>query len=222
MIKISQKDFEDQIRRIINGEITRTELAKELETDKRTLNNKIQELYDKNPDLYLEFISKFPYRPNTYTHINYEAMMIDILKKGYTQRQAVDEYGISRPTMRNHFKEIEETNPELYELYLEVMTYRKNRIVLPVGLARKVQELEDQEIFIGGIFDEREKALLEKMKKLQRLKAEGKTAKETHRSSQTQKITKGLQRIQNESSAGNNNPKKNKKQQTDPDDPGDR
>ena len=41
MIEISQKEFESKIEDLISGKISRIKLAKVLETDIRTLNNKI-------------------------------------------------------------------------------------------------------------------------------------------------------------------------------------
>ena len=53
MIEISQKDFESKIQDIIDGKLTRGHLTKDLQTDTRTLNNKIQELSVNNEKLYL-------------------------------------------------------------------------------------------------------------------------------------------------------------------------
>lgn len=160
MIKISQKEFEDKVRSIINGECTRNELIKELKTDKVTLNNKIQELSIENPDLYLEFILKFPYRPRKYTHIDYEAMAIDIMKRGYSSRQAEDEYGISRKTIKRNVEKLEQKNPRLYQLYSAVMHYRKIQCELPENIQSEIVALESKEVFIGGICDQRESELL--------------------------------------------------------------
>ena len=63
MKELTQQEFEEQIERVIDGKIGRKALAKELETDIRTLNRKITELADTNPDLYFKFIEKFPYKP---------------------------------------------------------------------------------------------------------------------------------------------------------------
>ena len=52
MKKLSEEEFENAIKRLINGEITKVKLAKELETDPRTLDNKIQEASVTNPKLY--------------------------------------------------------------------------------------------------------------------------------------------------------------------------
>ena len=61
MKKLSEEEFENAIKRLINGEITKVKLAKELETDPRTLDNKIQEVSVTNPKLYNEYIRTLPY-----------------------------------------------------------------------------------------------------------------------------------------------------------------
>ena len=99
MIEISQKDFEQKIQDIIDGKTTRTKLITELKSDRDTLNNRIQELVVYNPELYKSFIDKFPYKPREYTHIDYEALIIDILKKGYKRRDWDDIYEIDSRTI---------------------------------------------------------------------------------------------------------------------------
>lgn len=61
MKQISQEEFEQSIQDVIDGKCTRVELQKRYHADRVTLNNKIQELYVHNIDLYMAFIAKFPY-----------------------------------------------------------------------------------------------------------------------------------------------------------------
>ena len=44
MKEMSKEEFYEKIKSVIRGEISTTKLVKELQTDSRTLNNKIQEL----------------------------------------------------------------------------------------------------------------------------------------------------------------------------------
>lgn len=202
MINISQNDFEDKIKAIIRGDFTRKDLAKELKTDRVTLNNKIQELSNTNPELYLEFIFKFPYRPRKYTHINYEAMIIEIMKQGYTARQAEDEYGISRRTIQRKLNVIEKENPRLYQLYSSVMYYRKHRYDLPDNLKSAVENLETKEVFIGGICDQRETELLEKERKFIESRMAGLSDAKAHgKSARAEKTLSTLYRIELENNA---------------------
>lgn len=157
MIKINQQDFENIVRKIISGETTRVKVAKELKTDRVTLNNRIQELAGYNPDLYEEFIKKFPYKPRKYTHIDWRAMLIDIMKKGYTKFQAEEQYEISNRTIARKVYEVDDKY--IVSLYRTVSTYRKRQKPLPFELQEKIDELPEQEVFIGGICDKREEEL---------------------------------------------------------------
>jgi len=177
MIKISQEEFESKVQDIIDGKTTRVKLLNELKTDKITLNNKIQELVIYNPKLYMAFIKKFPYRPREYTHIDYEAIIIDILKKGYTRRELDDVYErVSSRTIQRKINVIKDTNPELVKLYREVSEYRKRQKPLPKELQTQIDMLEEKEIFIGEICDKRREELLEKERKYQEAIINGKGA----------------------------------------------
>ena len=125
MLEISQEEFEAKVQDIIDGKTTRVKLIKELKVDRMTLNTKIQELAVYNPELYRAFVIKFPYRPREYTHIDYEAVIIDILKKGYKRREWDDIYEVDSRTITRKIHDIEEVNPELVALYRKVSEYRK-------------------------------------------------------------------------------------------------
>ncbi|MBR6504208.1 MAG: hypothetical protein IKT41_00550 [Clostridia bacterium] len=160
MIEITQKEFENKVRDIIEGKTTREKLLKELKIDRITLNNKIQELVVYNPELHLEFIEKFPYKPREYTHINWRAMLIDIMKKGYTKHQAAEQYEISHRTIARKVYEVEDEY--IVNLYREVAGYRKRQKPLPSELQEIVDALPAEEVFIGGIYDKK----LEELNKL--------------------------------------------------------
>lgn len=163
MIDISQKEFEAKVRDILDGKTTRVKLISELKTDRDTLNNRIQELVVYNPKLYKAFIDKFPYKPREYTHIDYEALIIDILKKGYKRRELDEVYeGISSRTITRKISVVEKNNPDLIALYREVAKYRKQQKMLPMELQEKIDMLEEKEIFLGGVCDKRREELLEK------------------------------------------------------------
>ena len=125
MIEITQKEFESKIENILLGKITRAKLIKELKIDRVTLNNKIQELIVYNPNLYHRFIAKFPHMSREYTHINWKAMLIDIMKKGYTKFEAAEQYGINARTIARKVYEVQEYDPYIVGLYREVSRYRK-------------------------------------------------------------------------------------------------
>ena len=138
MIEITQEEFENKVEQVIKGETTRTKLIKELKIDRVTLNNKIQELLVYNPDLYHNFIKRFPYMPREYTHINWRAMLIDIMKKGYTKHEAEEQYEVSSRTISRKVYEVEEDDKDIVSLYREVSSYRKKQKKLPERLQQEV------------------------------------------------------------------------------------
>lgn len=81
MKEIADEEFYKRIEDIIEGKTSRNKLAKELETDTRTLNNKIQEMSVYNLELYSKFIEKFPYKSKSRDDIDFEALAIEIIKK---------------------------------------------------------------------------------------------------------------------------------------------
>ena len=176
MIEISQKEFEAKVQDIIDGKTTRANLIVELKIDRITLNTKIQELAVYNPELYRAFVIKFPYRPREYTHIDYEAVIIDILKNGYKRREWDDVYGVDSRTINRRIYDVEASNPELVALYREVSEYRKKQMQLPQDLMDRVEKLESKEIFLGDICDKRRTELLEMERKYVDAILEGKSA----------------------------------------------
>ena len=172
MIQISQEEFESKILDVIDGKSTRVELK----IDRSTLNNKIQELVVYNPKLYKKFIEKFPYRPREYSHIDYEALLIDILKKGYKRREWDDIYEIDSRTITRKIHAIEKTNPELINLYRKVSKYRKMQKKIPSDLQDQINLLEEREIYIAGIYDKKREELLSEEKEYQEKLMQGKKA----------------------------------------------
>lgn len=196
MKDIKQEEFEQRIRDILEGKCTRADLIKELKIDRITLNNEIQRLYVYNQELYFQFIAKFPYKPREYTHIDYEAMLIDIMKKGYTKKEAAEQYGIHDRTITRKAHQVGKEKPELENLYREVSYYRKHKYKLPQELQEKVNCLEEKEVFIGGIYDKREEELLKKERQYNQTKLEGTSDVKAYGSKRTMKDLSTLYRLE--------------------------
>ena len=192
MLKISQQEFEAKVQDIIDGKTTRTQLQIDLRVDKNTLNNKIQELVVYNPKLYRAFVQKFPYRPREYTHIDYEALIIDIMKNGYTRREWDEVYGISSRTIIRKIYCIEDENPELISLYREVSRYRRMQKTLPLQLKIKVDMLEDKEIFHGSIYDKKREELLSQEKEYNQKLQQGKRVAEASKEVGRERMSKAI------------------------------
>lgn len=192
MIEITQQDFEGKIEEILLGKTTRKKLIKELKIDRVTLNNKIQELIVHNPELYHRFIAKFPYMPREYTHINWRAMLIDIMKKGYTKFEAADQYEINDRTIARKVYKVQEYDPDIVELYRKVSRYRKMQKPLPKELQEMIDSLPEEEVFIGEIYDKREEELIRLEKEYTKRILNGQGATEASKECGTTRVSKSL------------------------------
>ena len=158
MKNISKDEFKQAIKRLINGEITKVKLAKELETDPRTLDNRIQELSATDPELYYEYVDVLPYKQKGIDHIDFEALVIYMLKNGCTADETAQKFEVSRRTINRRINDLE--NKELREMYREVADNRKHGRNNGVELDRKISELEPREVIKGGVNDRRKRELL--------------------------------------------------------------
>ena len=100
MKEMSKEEFYEKIKSVIRGEISTTKLVKELQTDSRTLNNKIQELSVYNPELYNEYVEKFPYKSKSRDDIDFEALAIEIVKENMTMKTVEEKYNVGERTVR--------------------------------------------------------------------------------------------------------------------------
>lgn len=192
MIEISQKEFEAKIQDVIDGKTTRANLIIELKIDRVTLNTKIQELAVHNPELYRAFVIKFPYRPREYTHIDYEAVIIDILKNGYKRRDWDAIYEVDSRTITRKIHDIEKENPDLVALYREVSMYRKKQLQLPPHLIERIERLQSKEIFLGGVCDKKREELLDVERKYSDARIQGKGATEASKEVGKERASKSL------------------------------
>ena len=158
MKNISKDEFKQAIKRLINGEITKVKLAKELETDPRTLDNRIQELSATDPELYYEYVDVLPYKQKGIDHIDFEALVIYMLKNGCTADETAQKFEVSRRTINRRINDLE--NKELREMYREVADNSKHGRNNGVELDRKISELEPREVIKGGVNDRRKRELL--------------------------------------------------------------
>lgn len=171
MINISQEEFESKIEMLINGKITKVKLAKELKTDIRTLDFRIQEMSVSNPELYESYISVLPYKQKGYDHIDFEALVIHMLKKGMNVETAAKQYGISPRTIRRRINSLE--NTKLTELYKEVAENSKRGREDSLYVIQMIESLEERDIVLGDINDSRETELLRIEAEFNRLCAQG-------------------------------------------------
>lgn len=161
MKEITDEEFYKKIEDVIEGRISRNKLVKELETDSRTLNNKIQKLSVYNPELYSKFIEKFPYKSKSRDDIDFEALAIEIVKRGMTMNDVIQKYDVGERTVRRRIKEIFKNNSYLYEIYNEVKNNNKHSKSNRPELQQKIDELVLRPVKVSEINEIREKQLEE-------------------------------------------------------------
>lgn len=120
MKQISQEEFEQYVEAIIRGDMSRAQVVKELQTEARTLNNRIQELAGINPELHRRYVEKHPYRPKERKDINAVQLAIEILEDDKTIEELITEHQVSRRTIRRKLDSLKNSEDkierDLYEL----------------------------------------------------------------------------------------------------------
>ena len=159
MIEISQEEFEMKIREVIKGKKSKSQLIKELKTDSRTLNNKIQKMSLYNRELYNELIKVKPFRAKTRNDIDYEALVIEMLKKCTYTIDVARKYRIGVRTIQRGVKKLEKENPDLIELYKAVKKANKTNSTVPIEIQYKIDELIARPVKIAEINETRKKEL---------------------------------------------------------------
>jgi len=162
MIRISVEEFEAKIQDVIDGKLSRMDLVQEMQTDIRTLNKKIiEEISVNNPDLYIEYIKKFPYKQKERDDLDYEALVIDMIKKRTHTVSAAIEYNIGVRTIQRKVNALEHENPYLISIYKEVKSLNKNDMSIPLDLQEKIDKLVTRPIKISEVNTTRREELEE-------------------------------------------------------------
>lgn len=150
MIEISQKEFITKIQELLTGRTSRIKLAEELQTDIRTLNNKIvKELSINAPDLYIEFIKKYPYKQKERDDIDYEALVIEMLKTGMYTEDAAQKYNLGVRTIQRKVNKLEKENPYLIGMYREMKELNKHGSKVPLQLEESISKLVQRPVKIS-------------------------------------------------------------------------
>ncbi len=161
MINLSKEEFDRYVEELINEKYSKTDLLKLLQTDYRTLNNKIQELAITNPDLYLRYIKKYPYRQKERDDIDYEALIIEATKTGIYAQDIANKYGVSVKTIQRKVARLEKDNPELIKLYRMVRENNKTNAPISPEVKEAIDALVKRPVKISEINESRRVYLLE-------------------------------------------------------------
>lgn len=166
MKKISNDEFKYYIERVLNKEISLTDLAKELETTIRTLHEKIQKMFKTDPELYDRYVLDRPYRQKKCTSIDFEALTIYMIKEQLTQNEAADLFGISTKTISRRINDLREKNSALIDIYESVIKSRRKRKKIPISLQERINNLPTKNFYdvIKGKYNENKKKELLQLK----------------------------------------------------------
>ena len=216
MKEIKPEEFENLIRDIIKGNRSKASVIKELQTESRTFNNKIQELSARNPELYREFITVHPYKPKERKDINVHGFVIEMLKSDFTLKEMCEKYNVSYRTMSRKIAQLKKSdNPdglELYELYKNVAAKRSTSRKPSLGEIDKIEKLEKQEVKGISDVERRKQMLLELERQYQDLSMQFGKEEAAKRLGYTQnriyKLLNELYRIEIEENAGRKNAEK--------------
>lgn len=170
MKQITDQEFEEYIREMIEGKKTRRQVVDELETEHRTLYNKIELLSATNPELYQEYIKQYPFTPRERKDVNAVELAIEILKEKMTIQQIAQKYGIGERTLRRKIHSL--NNPkdhfqaELYTLCKTISHNHSCSITNSAELNKRVQEVlekfgeqETEDIRISNVEIKRQELL---------------------------------------------------------------
>lgn len=117
MKEVSQDEFEELIKRVLEGEISLKKVVEELQTTYSAVNNRITSMRETNPELYAAYIEQRPYKPKRNSQIDSEALLTNIILEGLTLRQASVKYDIPLRTIDRRIVEVRKQNPTLYAIY---------------------------------------------------------------------------------------------------------
>lgn len=118
MKKVSDKEFEQCVKDLLDGKKALKEILEELETSHRTFYNRIQLLSDTNLELYEEYIHRFPHKTKEITTIPIRTIMMEFLKDNANMADLAKKYGIYERTLRRKIAKLKYSeNPEDRELW---------------------------------------------------------------------------------------------------------
>lgn len=148
-------EFEQDIKLIIDGKMSKRQLCKKLKIGSRALNQRIVELSVSNPSLYKKFIMACPYRSKERRDIDFEALIIYILKKNMTLEQASEGFDVSESTIKRHARDMKKTNLPLAQMYYEDAQNKKLSQNRSLDLSKKIDDLIERPVVISTQLDSR-------------------------------------------------------------------
>ncbi len=119
MKEISQEEFEENLRTMLEEGKTKTQIKSELGLSSyRDLNKRVQRLSITNPELYMEYIEKYPYAPKTRKDLDIIEIGIEFLRDEKNMDELAKQYGTGKRTIRRKLDALKSSSkPEERQLY---------------------------------------------------------------------------------------------------------
>jgi len=158
MKQLTQEEFENLITEMVEGKKKIKDAITEMETDHRTFHRRVTDLSMQNPSLYRQYAITFPYRPKQLTHVDYEALLIYVMKNDKTLAQAQIEFDVHERTLRRNIKSAE-IAPEIIELYRVYAHSKRGPSKLPPEIEERIDDLTERDVIIDEIEGQRKRTL---------------------------------------------------------------
>lgn len=96
------------------------------------------------------------YRPKTYTHIDYEALLIYAMKHKVSIEQAIEENNltIARSTVIRNIKKMADDGNQIVSLYQNGYVPNMQKKKLPEDIKTKIEKLESKQVTKGNELDD--------------------------------------------------------------------
>ncbi len=142
MIQISDNEFIKYVIDMAEGKKTQQQVIKELATEARTLNIRIQKLSTTNPEIYEAYIKRHSYKPKVRKDVNAMELAFEILKCEKTIEQIASGHNCAIRTVSRRISSLKASESEL-----EREVYRLCKVVTDSNKKGKnIPAIEQNEI----------------------------------------------------------------------------
>ena len=145
MIQISDDEFIKYVIDMAEGKKTQQQVIKELATEARTLNARIQKLSITNPEVYEAYIKRHSYKPKARKDINAIELAFEILKCEKTIEQIAAEHNCGIRTVSRRIRSLKDSENELerevYRLCKIVTDSNKSGANIPPTAQEEIEKM---------------------------------------------------------------------------------
>lgn len=125
-VEVSDKELANICEKVCGRRDTVRNIANDMQIDERTLREKMLEFLNReeNAELLKRYIEYQATIHPDYSHINFKAVVITMMREDVSQSQIASELGIPARTISREIEKLKESDKELYEICKEY-SYRK-------------------------------------------------------------------------------------------------